>query len=323
MSIEVVTQESVMEAPLGNENVTEEATESKETQEAEGSEEQETASESAPLDEETEKTEGEEDSEEEIEEDDSEEEDEPEVEEKKAHNKGAVKRINKLTSKLYEKDETIESLKAELEALRNNSKLEEKVEAKPQAENQAPNPDDFEEYQDYLDAHADWRYDMRRAEEKAKEEQEAKQKAFLDRRNEFSNKLGDFGKDKEDFSDLVDKMAKENVIVPVYVEDMIMSSDNGPAILYHFMKNEDARNNVFNKTPLDAAFAVGALSAKLSQSQEKPKEVIEKKQTKAPAPAKPVSGKNASVKKDIYDNSTSQTEYERLREEQWKAKARF
>ena len=64
MSIEVVTQESVMEAPLGNENVTEEATESKETQEAEGSEEQETASESAPLDEETEKTEGEEDSEE-------------------------------------------------------------------------------------------------------------------------------------------------------------------------------------------------------------------------------------------------------------------
>ena len=123
MSIEVVTQESVMEAPLGNENVTEEATESKETQEAEGSEEQETASESAPLDEETEKTEGEEDSEEEIEEDDSEEEDEPEVEEKKAHNKGAVKRINKLTSKLYEKDETIESLKAELEALRNNSKL--------------------------------------------------------------------------------------------------------------------------------------------------------------------------------------------------------
>jgi hypothetical protein len=104
----------------------------------------------------------------------------------------------------------------------------------------------------------------------------------------------------------------------VAVQELLVQSENGPELMYELAKNREAFERINKLTPLAAARELGKFEAqfKKANSNEKP----EKKITKAPPPIAPVGKRATAVKKDIYDKDLSFADYERIREEQLRAR---
>lgn len=203
------------------------------------------------------------------------------------------------------------------------SKKAPEPEAKKEAPADKPKPDDFDSHEDYVEALTDWKLDQRDKARKAEEEKaklETEQKSILQTHQE---RMDAFAATMPDFVETIQDMVAEGIRLSVAVDELIVSSEHGPALLYQLAKNpkELARINALG--PLAAAREIGRMEAKLggkeAAEEAKPKPEA-KKTTQAPKPVTPIGGKSAPVEKSLYDPTLSQAEYERIRREQLKRK---
>lgn len=170
------------------------------------------------------------------------------------------------------------------------------AQSKPAPDSGEPKREQFEDYETYLEARADWRAERKvqealkaeREQAKGKEQQtkqaegyQATEKAWVEREKAFQGTTKDY----------------EEVVTPFVEEDMgslsdgarrlIVDSEVGPNLLYHLASHPDVMERIADLSPVRQIAELGKLEDKFAAPA--------KKTTSAPAPANHVStGKTGS-----------------------------
>lgn len=226
---------------------------------------------------------------------------------------GFKKRIDKLTQRISAKDQELEYWKAEALKGKSPEKPEPVVEKKPALEGK-PKADDFETHEDFVEALTDWKLETKEKERESKAKETQLKTDYQSQSNEFKKKCREFSEANDGFRDAVEDV--DDILMSPGLQEIVLSSDSGPALLYELAKNRDEYERINALGPLSAAREIGKIEARLVKKNEKPNE---KKTTNAPAPIAPVGSKGGKIKKSIDDPNLSQAEYEKLRREQMKA----
>ena len=342
MSITVETNEGVetpddatSENEMGDE--TNDESESEETDEKD--EESDTSKEEGDDHDDSEGDSEEEDEDEPKEEDDTEEEEEGEEEEeeepKPKRRSGFKKRIDKLNKRISDRDEQILAQQDELEDLR--QRLQAKEQGGP-SENegdhkskgtksdhgiQKPKMDDFEEYEDYIEALTDYKVKIARAEEKAEAKKAAVNTEFENRVTKLQTRASELSKEIKDFEKTV--RAVDYIKATPELQQALLEAEDGARLMYELARDpaEFRRINKLGRSGIDRA--LGRIEARIETSKssgESTKKVVKKKTT-APKPIEKVGTKGKGVAHSIYDaDKMSQSEFEAAREKALKQRAR-
>jgi hypothetical protein len=249
--------------------------------------------------------------------------DEPEVKDdakdKPKKKGGFQRRIDKLNAAKADAQREAEYWKREaLKAAGGESKNSEAKKPAPTPQEGKPNPDHFESHSEYVEALTDWKVDQKqkaRDAEANRKALESEQKAILQKHTE---RVQSFAAKTEDFEEMV--AGVEDITISTALQELIVSSDNGPELIYELAKNRSELERIAKLSPLAAAREIGKLETRIAAGQASAgeKKPEPKKITKAPKPIDPVGGGKGAVAKSIDDPTLSQAEYERMRREHMK-----
>lgn len=199
-------------------------------------------------------------------------------------------KLNAVGKKEREKSERkfnreMQALRAEFEQVK-SAKIEPvKVEGKPSL-------DQYESYDDYTEALADWKYKVNDAEKSAKQEEEKANEYKTELKKSFMGRIEKFKESTPDYDDVVSEISDIDLSKSVF--ESLAESDLSAELTYYFGKNIDDLERINKLSPLQAAREIGRIEAKLSTPENKPI----KKQSSAPDPVSPVGGSKASVSPD-------------------------
>lgn len=229
---------------------------------------------------------------------------------------GFQKRIDKLNARVTAFQQETEYWKREaLKQSATATQAAPKVDQTPGTAEGKPHIDSFDSHAEYVEALTDWKTEQKL---KERDQRLAKSQLEVDQANALkshSSRVESFKGQHDDFDEMMENLA--DVPRSPALEQIIVSSENGPALLYELAKNPDEAKRIALMGPLAAAREMGKLEARLSSPAKAKTEV--QKVTKAPRPMEPVGkGGKGLVSKSIFDPGLSQREYERLRAEQIK-----
>lgn len=229
---------------------------------------------------------------------DSQEEDETKEGEEKPKKNGLQKRINKLTKRASEAEAKAaywESLA--LQKAKEAPAIKEDAPAVKTDSQAKPKPSDFENFDDYVEAIADWKItesNKKSAEKKVQEELHQSEKSKIDA---HAQRIGEFKKAHQDFDEVITEFTEElgDVRVSKALEEIIVTSDMGPAVIYELAKNPALFDRINKMGALQAAKEVGKLEDQLFKANSAKEQVAV---TKAPQPIKPTGVQSAKIEKD-------------------------
>lgn len=239
-------------------------------------------------------------------------------EEKPKKKSGFQRRVEKLNARITAERERNRELEERLARLENSAggKEPDKPEAKVESTSAdgKPSPDDFDTHAEYEEAYIEWRLDQRDKErteaerkQRLKTEHETTLQAHYDRVKSFADKT-------EDFQEVLAEV--DDIIPSPTIQESLISSENGPELMYALAKDREEYARICKLPPLAAARALGAFEAKLQSAPSGESKPEPKPKPKAPAPITPVKSKSGKYSKDINDPSLSYKEFEALREKQ-------
>lgn len=234
----------------------------------------------------------------------------PEQQEAKKQSRRAAKREREIAAKA--------ALETENRMLREQLARTAPKEPAAAAESGEPKREQFEDYEKYLEARADWRADQR-VEAKLKAEREASQgrekqakdsiasettaKAWAEREKAFIATTKDYeevvGAFVEDGLDSFSKGARE----------LIVESELGPQLLHHLGTHDDVAERIAKLSPNRQIVELGKLEDSLAPQSEQ--QAAPKKVSSAPAPIKPVGQGRGST--NGYHDNMSDAEYKEWR----------
>jgi uncharacterized protein YozE (UPF0346 family) len=247
-----------------------------------------------------------------------------EADEKPKKKGGFQKRIDKMTKRLSAKEQEAEYWKAE--ALKQKTADAPKKEVESIAKVEAggkPSADDFESHEAYVEALTDWKIEQREAKKEQAQKQEQAKSAYQKQIDEHNKRVVEFQKEASDYKEVVQDFIEEHgdIKFSLALEESIISSENGPALVYELLKNKEELDRINSLHPLVAAREIGKLEARLAKASES-SEKKEIKTTKAPKPLTPVGTKSSGAgKKSIFDPDLSQREYEAIRDKEERARS--
>lgn len=204
-------------------------------------------------------------------------------------------------------------------ALRNADDAKADKPAEKTASTQAagePDPDDFDTHAAYVKAVARWEADQAFKEREQKAEKSKLEQEHKSLINSHVERVKSFKEKTADFDDVLE--AVDDIPVSPTIQEIIISSENGPELMYELARNREEYARICKLPPLAAAREMGRLDARLSKSSEEHKPEL-KKTTQAPKPIAPVGSKGGKVEKSIYDPNLSQKEYEDIRAKQMRS----
>lgn len=146
---------------------------------------------------------------------------------------------------------------------------------------------DQEKYTAYVFEQADLRAQqtVSRTLAKSRQQEQASQK-----QRTYDEREQTYAKGVEDF----DQVAKNpNLPISLPMRDVIMESEEGPAIVYHLGKHPDVAARIANLPPMQAARELGRIEAKIISAKESV-DASGNKVSQAPGPTPKLDGKNAS-----------------------------
>ena len=209
-----------------------------------------------------------------------------EAEEKK---NGVQKRIDQLTREKYEERRQREALEKRLKELEEQRKPEP---LKP------PTEDDFDNYNEYLNAQADYlaskaaeKLTSKQAEEKQLLAKAEEQKAAQERAERFAKRIQ---AESEQYEGFMEKMNDPLFAEITYQMDqdligLIQESDKATALTYYLATHIEDADRLSRLNPVYAARELARIEAKLETP--KPNKI-----SKAPDPIKPINGNETAVK---------------------------
>lgn len=147
-----------------------------------------------------------------------------------------------------------------------------------QAAPQRPVPENFDKYDDYIDALTDWKADQAVAK---RLEADSTRKVAETRAQTFAERQVQARATMPDYDEVV---GGSDTPIANHVGEVILESDLGPQLAYHFAKNPDVLMRLNSMSPTAAAREIGRLEATLSAKPAVPAAPT-KKVSNTPAPA--------------------------------------
>lgn len=209
------------------------------------------------------------------------------------------KRFDELTRQRYQ-------LEAE------NRRLKEQLESNPKEETKAPNRDDFDSYEDYLDARAEYLADQK---VKSYREQEKRQELEQKRQQQQEELLSNWelskSKAREKYRDFDEVLNNDDAPLTEAMAYAMMESDYGADIGYYLGKHPEEAQRIANLSTARQAAELGKLELQVSTKPTKPKT------SKAPDPIETVNGSGSGDSKPSDDDDIETwMKKERARQEQ-------
>lgn len=218
------------------------------------------------------------------------------------------KRIDRLTKRASEAERRAAEAEARLR------ELEGKVDSYTTDSDEEPDPGDYESYNDYLDALADWKSAQKgktaddkpqgKAKEKNQEQEPESDPDFDDAIAEVTEAFDETRSKYKDFDEVI---SQQDLTITKDMVKALAETDDPGEVAYYLGKHKDEASRIAALPPLAQAKEIGKLEARLQQ---KPG----KKLPSAPDPINPVKGGD-SKRKTAYEADSFQ-EFERLRNEQ-------
>lgn len=204
----------------------------------------------------------------------------------------AQKRIEKLSAEKRELAKEVQELKNNKEAKATETDLD---------------PDDFEDYDSYLDA-------VTKNTEKQKKPTDNKVDEFQKVVDEIEVKFDETRDKYDDFDELVQKQPEDGgPHITMNMVEVINEIDNSGEVAYALAKDVNESIRISKLSLTKQAIAIGKLSDKLQKADEK-QEVKAKKATTAPEPINAIGG-GEMVTKTLSDASNF-NDYESMREQE-------
>ena len=229
---------------------------------------------------------------------------------------GTQRRIEKLVKQRSDVERERDFLREQL--LRTQGATSKSEVEKPQAAaSQAGEPDanDFDSVTAFYSAHAKWAMRQEILAAKQNERQEQHQADADSKAQSFQGKVQEFRKTREDFQDVIESV--DDIAMSLAVQHALLESDNGPELMYELAKNPEEYERICSLPAMQAAREIGRFEVRLSLASEAKKTETKKQTTtKAPPPARPISASSSNGKKSIHDDDITQSDYERIRNEQ-------
>jgi hypothetical protein len=228
---------------------------------------------------------------------------------------GFKKKIDKLNKRISQAREEAEYWRQQ--ALKGQGANQEPQRSTPkQAEpSDKPHPDNFDSHAEYVEALAEWKLERKLQERDTKAKEDQLKQEFEAKTKAFQGRLESFKEAHDDFDDVIEDV--DHIPMSITVQEAILSSDNGPGLMYELAKNPEEYARICQLPATQALRAIGRIEARMENASAPKKEI---KTTKAPKPINPVGAKTGSTRKSIFDPDLSQDDYERLRWEQMKRK---
>lgn len=220
---------------------------------------------------------------------------------------GVAKRIDELTAAKYELKQLHDAVERDRDhwrelALKNTSETKtETVESKQPDEPFTKTVEDFDDYESYVVAKAEHRIEQKIKAREAANKAEAIKSEQLAKITSFKSKVASFAESNPDFNAVVN----DKVPINESMRDVILASENGPAIAYYLGSNLDEASRIWDLSPSIAAYELGKIESKITAPKVK-------KPSNAPEPIKGIgSNEKVTVSIDNLDNET----YRRLRKQ--------
>lgn len=221
--------------------------------------------------------------------------------------KSVQKRIGKLTKKMRTAERERDFERERIAA------LEKQLEEAKIPANDKPDKTDFEDEDDFIEALTEWKVDekLKTSQKKApvKTKEEVEQQVMYE-------ELADVTKNGEaKYDDFRELTTSRDLNISLPVVKLALDTDTPEDILYYLASNPEESDKISKLSQIKAAKEIGKLEVKLEVEEEEGKKLPKKKQSKAPAPIKPVTA-NGVTEKD--PNKMSVAEYRAYREGQTK-----
>lgn len=230
---------------------------------------------------------------------------------------GFQRRIDKLNSRISDKDKEVEYWKAQ--ALK-DANVDKKVEVESKVISEGkPIADNFDTHAEYVEALTDWK-----TEQKFKEREQNAEKVNLQNERQkivaaYNERAKSFAEKNEDYFDVIESV--DDIQLPVAFQEIILTSDNSAELTYELAKNREELARIAKLPPLALAREIGRIETRLLKASDS-KPIESKKITNAPKPIETIGrGSSGAIRKSINDPEIPFNEYERLRREQMKRRA--
>lgn len=182
--------------------------------------------------------------------------------------------------------------KAERKTEREIAKLREELlrnqeQAKPVLKaDDRPTLDQFDSYDEYTLALADWRFDQKQKEIAEQQSKQSEERRKAELAEKFEDKVTAFKETKPDFNSVVEEIADMPLTQAVY--ESVADSDKAGELLYHFGKHPEVLERLNRLSPIQAAREIGKLEAQFATTPTP-------KTSKAPNPVTPVSSRSSDT----------------------------
>lgn len=189
--------------------------------------------------------------------------------------KGVQKRIDELTSNWR----TAERDRDYWRELALKSAQPEPKPVEQPASTGKPALDQYESYDEYVEALADWKYEQRALQERERSQKQQQEQTQAEKVRSFQARADAVRETHPDFDQVV-----TNPTLPISqaMADAAYASEKGPEILYHLGQNPQEADRIYRMSPIEAAMAIGRIEATLSRPA--------RTKSSAPEPIEPVSG---------------------------------
>ena len=201
-------------------------------------------------------------------------------------------RIDELTRKRYEAERETQRLREDNERLRGTQPT--KTEPPKPAEGQ-PKSEDFDTYDEYYVALADFRADQK-IKQWRDEESKSRQLAFVTQKQaEFRERLKVGESVHADFNEVV---FDPSAPISRAMVEICQEIENPADVLYYLAKNHDKARNIAIMTPVQAARAIGKIEVEIASNLKTNPRPTTKLTSSAPPPIRPVATSTPTMQKD-------------------------
>lgn len=225
---------------------------------------------------------------------DADEVEEEQTETKPKRESGFNKRIRELVDERNQERAERQKLTQQLaDALQGKSPPKQEVPQTPIDSGEQPKLENFQKYEDYLDARADWSASQRikamQADQIKQQQAYQQQQAIYEQHRqslEQQAKLRTMTTEAEKkYPDFYEKVFDESVSIPPLVGQALLDSEKGQDLMYYLATNKAEADRIAKLSPSRQLVELGKLESNLPTIQK----------SKAPTPVTPVNGRKATA----------------------------
>lgn len=201
--------------------------------------------------------------------------------------------------------EKLEAKLAEYEA--KFAQKQEPVEQKAEMPSDKPKSEDYENYDEFLEALTDWKVEQVAKKNEAKTKEDSYRRQMEALAESYKVKAEQLAKQIPDFEQVIEEC---DIPVTNVMQQALLESDMGPEVAYYLAKNPEQAEKASKMGLVELNKFIGRIEERL-ESQKSQKVV--KKQTQAPAPISPLGNGKTAKAWSLNDPDIPYEEYVKLR----------